>query len=95
MNGFLLTGGFVGNLPSRRLNSQFIHLDFYSFEFPNSINENDTFKRSAVLIRSMSIADVRKRIMVAAQSASFMIWLTLTICIVTAYSGVSADCTSH
>lgn len=62
MNGFLLTGGFVGNLPSRRLNSQFIHLDFYSFEFPNSINENDTFKRSAVLIRS--IADVRKRIMV-------------------------------
>lgn len=93
MNGFLLTGGFVGNLPSRRLNSQFIHLDFYSFEFPNSINENDTFKRSAVLIRS--IADVRKRIMVAAQSASFMIWLTLTICIVTAYSGVSADCTSH
>lgn len=93
MNGFLLTGGFVGNLPSRRLNSQFIHLDFYSFEFPNSINENDTFKRSAVLIRS--IADVRKRIMVAAQSASFMIWLMLTICIVTAYSGVSADCTSH
>lgn len=93
MNGFLLTGGFVGNLPSRRLNSQFIYLDFYSFEFPNSINENDTFKRSAVLIRS--IADVRKRIMVAAQSASFMIWLTLTICIVTAYSGVSADCTSH
>lgn len=43
MNGFLLTGGFVGNLPSRRLNSQFIYLDFYSFEFPNSINENDTF----------------------------------------------------